>query len=60
MIVCSEQHTMLFGGSTQCRTKNEDGRQNDTHYSFMCYAELRNNIILFVYLSRNYDFAEMF
>lgn len=24
-VVCSEQHTMLFGGSTQCRTKNEDG-----------------------------------
>ena len=26
--VCSEQHTMLFGGSTQCRTKNEDGEWN--------------------------------
>lgn len=25
-VVCSEQHTMLFGGSTQCRTKNEDGK----------------------------------
>lgn len=25
LTVHSEQHTMLFGGSTQCRTKNEDG-----------------------------------
>ena len=24
--VFSEQHTMLFGGTTQCRTKAEDGK----------------------------------
>lgn len=36
--IFSEQHTMLFGGSTQCRTKNEDGKGNLFHQKLWTYS----------------------